>query len=128
MNFEEFKIELEGAVFGDRAIPDDKLLIPMTNRAMKFIAKKVQPLHLISKDITEDLLMYMDNNEYFIRKPKQITDNTSIIDIDEDLELAVVYHVAMTFGAKKKLYKDLRTEQIHVYRTGRYATLEGMAE
>jgi len=128
MKLSEFKIAVEGATTGDKKLPNDDSLIPLVNEAMKMVARKTEPLTLITNDIREDILVHIDGKKYFIRKPNEIVDDESILDIDEELHFAVVYQTAMLFGHRdnKAYYKNLMDDVMTVYEWTRYNTLEGI--
>ena len=128
MKFSEFKIAVEGATTGDKKLPDNDKLIPLTNEAMKMVARKSHPLTLITNDIRDDILVHVDDENYFIRKPKLIEDDESVLDIDEELHFAVVYQTAMLFGHRdnKAYYKALMSDVQNDFAWTRYQTLEGV--
>ena len=128
MKFSEFKIAVEGATTGDKKLPEDDKLIPLVNEAMKMVARKSEPLTLITNDIRDDVLVHIDDENYFIRKPNLIEDDDSELDIDEELHFAVVYQTAMLFGHRdnKPYYKALMEDVTTDYEWTRYNTLEGV--
>ena len=107
MNFEEFKNALSGVRLGDKGVPKDDILIPLINESLNQIAREVKPLGLVSSDIRDELLVIL-NEKYFIRKPNQIVDDNSLLDIDEALLFAVVHHTASFV-----VHRDNKAEQIY---------------
>lgn len=136
MTFKEFKIILDGIRSGG-GITDDTKLIPLTNEAMKMVARTSKPLTLVSSDIADEILTHIDesdslyeivDSEDFIRVPEKIVDDNSVLDIDDDLTFAVVYQTAMLFASNKAEYKILRDGYIADYAWMKYNVVQGMKD
>lgn len=105
MTFDEFRIVLEGTIFGNKKVREDKYLIPLVNQALKQIAIDAEPITLVSSDIRDDILVILEDGD-FIRVPNEITVGTDELDIDEFLIFAVVH-----FTASFIVHKDDKEEK-----------------
>jgi len=130
MTFLEFKDSLTAETFGDKKVPEDKYLLPLLNKSLEQIARKAKPLTLRTCDISFDLLCWTDEPETFIRKPKEIKNDTDILDIDESLEMAVVYQTAYKFVHmdSKAYYIGLRDGELSTYYWDLYVILNANKE
>lgn len=125
MKFSEFKKILETVTAGDKRLPENSALLLLSNEAVKTVAKLAEPLTLMSNDISDNILTHSKAcSEYFIRKPREISDDESTLDIDEDLNFAVAYQVAFLFGVKKSDYIGNRNLCINEYFWLKYHTLK----
>jgi len=126
MKFSEFKTIIETVTAGDKLIPENEALLLLSNEAIRTVAKLAEPLTLMSNDISDNILTHSKTcSEYFIRKPKEIINDESILDIDEDLNFAVAYQVAFLFGVKKEDYIGSRNLYINEYFWLKYNALSG---
>ncbi len=129
MKYSEFKEVLAGVTTGDKTLPSDNVLYVFIDRAIRATALETKPLVLVSDDIRDDIL-FMIEDEYFIRTPKKITTVDDVLDIDEDLILAVAYFTASLFVHRdnKKKYKDNFDFEVSSYNWARYYTTLNMCK
>lgn len=128
MNYKTFKSQLSLRTRKDVKIvkedEDDDLKV-LVKSAIEDVAEWTFPLCLVSSNLSDDLLVALDDG-LLIRKPKDIEGDDSIIDIDEDLVLAVIYNVAKVLGSRdyKSEYKSEESRIITSYNTKRHKLLE----
>ena len=133
MTFKDFKTILISEMTGDKSLKndgtDDHVILPVLNQALQYVGKEAQAAYLISNDIRESLLDVLCGN-YILRKPALVKDDDSILDIDPDLEMAVVFHVAYSFGYidNKKYYASRCRTIINEYQWLIYETVEGIED
>jgi hypothetical protein len=123
MTFGEFKPFLEDITVGDRKIPNDTTLVIFLSQSMKRLAVDTKPLTLLSNDISEEVL-FITEDGYFIRVPNIVKDDSDVLDMDDDLILALAYLVASHFGHSDNYlkYMNLYYGQTNNYNWGRYET------
>jgi len=128
MNYKTFKAQLSLVTKKDVKIvrdEEDEALKVLVKRAIEDVADWTLPLTLVSSNISDEIHIHIGNG-LLIRKPKKITDDDSLIDIDEDLVLAVIYNVAKILGSRdyKKDYISEESKIITSYNTKRHELLE----
>ncbi len=126
MTFKDFKILLEGIRAGDKNVPADEKLIVLVNQSIRSVAREVEALTLMSTDVNDEILTHpKEESGYFIREPKKITDEESLLDIDDDLLFAVGYQTAVLFCSKKAEHMALKKIEINNYNWMKYNTSIG---
>ena len=124
MNYNEFKIFLEGITQGDKNLPDDDILKPILLSHLREVALLCEPLSLMTRDLEHDVLLTLDSR-LFIREPKLKEDDSSLIDIDKTLVYAVAYLVACEYSKSNKEFLYARSQTIiNEYNWKRYRDLE----
>lgn len=105
MKFQEFKKILNVLRAGDKQIPnDDEVLIFVTHNALIEVAQKTEPLVLVTLDNELKIIKVLEDGLY-IKEPKEIVDDDSIIEIDDDLIKAVAHTVISSFSTNDNLLK-----------------------
>jgi len=99
MEYAEFKNMCEAITLGDKQVPEDNVFIAIINTAMIDIANKTAPFSLISKDVTDEPLRYIDDI-YFVKKPTKIVQNSDLIILDDDLIGALAHRCCESFVSK----------------------------
>ena len=127
MTFGEFKPFLEDIAIGDRKIPNDITLSIFISQSMKRLAVDTKPLTLLSNDIRDEVL-FVTKDGYFIRVPNVVKDESDVLDMDDDLILALAYLVASHFGHSDNYnkYMNLYYGQTNIYNWGRYETSQNL--
>ncbi len=125
MDFCGFKTLLESIMSGDNKIMDNKNLIPLVNEKLREMAIELVPSSLITADANEKFLVDI-TGEYFLRKPVVIINNVSLIDIDDELHLALAYNIASVIGnsRNKDIYESRYREKTNNYRWERYRNIK----
>lgn len=120
VTFKDFKQKLKIAMFGDKRVKgdgsDDDILLPIINQSIESVSKLSKPAYLISNNIKDQVLDTLCCG-YFIRRHKQIINDDSILDIDEELHEAVVYNAAFVIGSidNKVYYQSVMDQCISDY-------------
>ena len=114
IEYAEFKNMCESLTQGNKKTPDDNAFIPIINLAMYEIASRTTPLVLISKDVQDEPLRYIDD-VYFVKKPKKIYSNTETIILDSGLIGALAYECCSYFASSEYIgyYNKKRDEIIN---------------
>jgi len=127
MTFEEFKglCKLKKSV--DIKLPqEDKDYKPLLQESLEYVAKACTCLHLLQDDNSSlDKFRLLTNNQS-LRKPIAKIGNGSLIDMDEQLCLAVVYDLLSnkTLNAlEKSFYVQKRDQEINNYNWNLYGYL-----
>lgn len=128
MNYKTFKTRLSAITIDDVKIvreDNDENLKSFVAIGIEEVASWTEPLTLLTTDISHDIYMHLEDG-LLMRKPKEIIDDESIIDIDEALVLAVAYNVAKRLGSKSKKedYKKEESKIITRYNTNRKELLD----
>lgn len=92
MTFGEAKKLISNSAKGEISLPTDDILIMFFNKAIiSEIASTAYPMNLVESDRAKAEMLFAlpTNDVFFIRKPKQILNDSSIIDLDEDLCFAL---------------------------------------
>lgn len=101
MTFGEFKTLVRGNIIGELALPsDDEVLKSLLDFIIKSdIASTVVPTSLLEQDTSKAEMLYSfpKSDKFYIRKPVQVVDDNSQIDLDEELCVAAVYFMAEKF-------------------------------
>lgn len=106
MNYKEFKGLIDILRAGNKAVPqEDKVLIFMVQEAIKEVAKKTNPLVLVTP-LHQDVNIIKKLEEgLYLREPKKIINDDSYIEIDDDLTQAVAHIVISQFSNSDNLLK-----------------------
>ncbi|WP_151946621.1 hypothetical protein [Aliarcobacter butzleri] len=105
MNFQEFKKILEILRAGNNQIPkDNETLIFITHNALIEVAQKTEPLVLVTIDKEQKIIKVLEDGLY-LKEPRKIIDDNSLIEIDEDLIRAVAHVVISNFSNTDNLLK-----------------------
>lgn len=90
---------------GNKQIPkDDESLILLIQDALIEVAQKTEPLVLITLDNELKIIKVLEDGLY-LREPKQIIDDNSLIEIDTDLIKAVAHIVISSFSDNDNFVK-----------------------
>lgn len=105
MNFQEFKKILDVLRAGNNQIPkDNEVLIFITHNALIEVAQKTEPLVLMTIDKEQKIIKVLEDGLY-LKEPRKIIDDNSLIEIDEDLIRAVAHVVISNFSNTDNLLK-----------------------
>ncbi len=104
MNYSAFRDLLKGVMGGNKALLSIESLIPLVEQSLEEVARKTEPLLLITCNKEEKILKIIGNN-LFLKQPKKITDENSIIEIDDDLIYAVINLTASKFSIDTSIAK-----------------------
>jgi len=100
MTFEQLKNTTRALLTGDNKLPDGPMLLSTVDYALTTVATLADSLHLLTTKPSKKILR-MGHGNYFIRKPIPPTQDTDIIDIDEELCFAVARFIASVFSKDK---------------------------
>jgi len=89
MTYKVLKSVVTGLLTGDNRLPADAdVLMGLLSYALTTVATKADSLHLMTLSTEEDILR-LAQGDYLIRRPLLPLDDTSELDIDEELGFAV---------------------------------------
>jgi hypothetical protein len=125
MTYAEFRDGLKSLMGGNKALPSIESLIPIVQQSLIEVARKTEPLLLITSNKEEKILQVIDEN-LFVRQPKKILDENSIIEIDDTLIYAVMYLSATKFSIDSSVsrYRDEANKIISDYNWERFRSFE----
>lgn len=106
MNFGELKELIQILRAGDKVVPkSDFVLISLVQEAMKEVAKKTNPLVLVTPLHQEIKVIKNIEQGLYIKEPRKIVDDETLIEIDEELIQAVAHSVISSFVSSDNLLK-----------------------
>jgi|GEM_PF-5859790 len=106
MNFKEFKELIQILRSGNKAIPQsDSVLSSLVEEAIKDVAKKTNPLILVTSLHQEIKVIKNIEKDLYIKEPRKIIDDNSLIEIDDELLQAVAHTVISQFSTNDNLLK-----------------------
>lgn len=125
MTYAEFRDGLKSLMGGNKALPSIESLIPIVQQSLIEVARKTEPLLLITSNKEEKILQVIDE-KLFVRQPTKILDENSIIDIDDTLIYAVMYVCCSKFSIDSSItkYKYEANKIISDYNWERYYSFE----
>jgi hypothetical protein len=105
MTFDDLKTKVKRWLKGDTAdvFPDseDVLKDDIAN-GYNYLLTLTIPLSLVTTDDQYTILKRL-NDEYFIKQPSSITSDSSVIEIDSELEQYLIYYVAYLNTSKEQI-------------------------
>lgn len=121
MKFQEFKKLLEVLKVGGKLPKDDDILTFVTHNALVEVAQKTEPLVLITIDKESKIIKVLEDGLY-LKEPRKIIDDNSLIEIDDDLIRAVAHVVISNFSDNENLlrHKTHVSKYINDYNWARF--------
>lgn len=113
MNFLELKERLSVVLFGENKHKSGGNLAEITYLCLCDLATLTTPLVLLHKSPKEEVLRITPNGDV-IYAPTKIQDDSSVVDIDKSLELALIYKIASLVGSFEKREYFLKQYYIEV--------------
>lgn len=136
MNYLTFRDLLKGVMGGNKTLPSIEFLIPLVEQSLEEVARKTEPLLLITNNKEEKILKIIGNN-LFLKQPKKIIDEYSIIEIDNDLIYAVINLTASKFSTdtsvakyrqeSNKIMSDYNWNRFESFKDGKGEDLNSLA-
>ena len=125
MTYAEFREGLKSLMGGNKALPGVESLIPIVQQSLIEVARKTEPLLLITNNKEEKILQVI-NERLFVKQPTKILNENSIIEIDDTLIYAVMYICGSKFSIDSSVtkYKYEANKIISDYNWERYYSFE----
>lgn len=122
MKFLEFKSLLSTLIAGNNAFRDDEALKTLIFNSIIEVAKKTDPLLLVTSDCLENRIIKKIDDGVYLKEPNKISSDESIVLIDDDLIPAVAHIVITYFSVGEKIlrHKTLATTIIENYNWERF--------
>jgi len=123
MNFKELKDLIKILGSGNKATPkSDTVLISLVHEALKEIAKKSNPLVLVTPLHQEIRVIKKIEDGLYLKEPQRVVDDESLIEIDDELLQAVAHSVISAYSSSDELlrHKTFVAKIINDYNWERY--------
>lgn len=126
MNFAHLKSTLEVRLFGENKYKTDDAMIKVLLRDALFrVSNACIPLCLLTTNIDSAKILRQVDEYYYIREPNIPTIDTDNIDIDNSLELAIIYFICAAIAKNPtQNYQQMAQEIIDAHRWVAYEYLQ----
>lgn len=129
MTYGSLKNLVTGLLIGDNVIPkDDAVFKSLLAYAYSMIADKAEALHLLTLNKKDNINRFA-TGEFLMRNPELPTEDSSELDIDEELCFAVARYIASMLSKEKTAMHQQYGDDIILKYNGKvYQILENLTK
>jgi len=129
MTYGSLKSLVSGLLLGDNMIPkDDAVMKALLSYAYSMISDKAEALHLLTLDKKGDINRFA-TGEYLMRNPELPEDDSSELDIDEELCFVTARYIASMLSKEKTaLHQQYGDDAILKYNGKVYQILDNLTK
>lgn len=89
----------------------DDVVVPLVNDGIEEIAIECEPLNLLSRNVDDDVLKFVDD-EWFVKVPNRVENDDDEIPLHGVLNQALVQYVAMHISRENKEFFAIKYKRL----------------